>query len=450
MQRVDAEGRARKGKLLIVPRPVFTMNRAVASTAVLLGLAALLPSARGADAAADPAVVAARAAGSKARAIADRDEATTLEGLVERLATRRNDVARDIATARRAFDTERRAAATTRRSAESSQKSHSPEATPLLRRAATEYESALEQGATLAGEITVLRAVQDKLDDTATRATDAAADAKNAALEVEAAKKMLGSPASGAPTAASPERRQVFSEIDAATKLARAAATDAATQATRARGATAPVSSQDRAARTLLTYKADAELRATLAALTAALTEVRRAAPLLPVADAAGARPSPPPAAAPTGPPPADCDIRKVDWGNYPFSSFPLKNGSWGTGDDLADPDNRDPNFYGVSLDHVDYVDLDGDGSIEAMVVLSGIGHEPGACCTYMNWSVFVVTEDQKCMTTEAGAIFKSTNCQSGNVSGGSYYVEDQCDGSRAEYRLLAGSFREVRKTTNP
>lgn len=435
---------------MVGPRPVFTMNRAAASTAVLLAFAAPLASAHGADAAFDPTVVVAQAAGSKARAIADRDEATTLEGLVERLATRRNDVVRDIATARRAFDTERRAAATTRRSAESGQKSRSVEAAPLLRRATTEYESALEQGATLAGEIAVLRAVQDKLDDTVTRAADAATDAKSAALEVDAARKMLTSRASSAPTTDSAARRRAVSEVDTAMKSARAAATDAATQATRARGATAPSSSLDRSARALLTYKADAELRSTLAALTAALKEVRSAASTARVADSAGARPSPSPASAATGAPAAECDIRKVDWANYPFSSFPLKNGSWGTGDDLADPDNRDPNFYGVSLEHVDYVDLDGDGSLEAMVVLSGIGHEPGACCTYMNWSVFVVTEDQKCTTAEAGAILKMTNCQSGNVSGGTYYVEDQCDGTRADYRLLAGSFREVRKTTNP
>jgi hypothetical protein len=424
------------------------MNRTAALTVVLLAFAVTVPSARGADAA-DPAVVVAQAAESKARAIADRDEATTLEGLIERLAARRNDVVRDIATARRAFDAERRAAASTRRSAESGQKSRSPEATLLVRRATTGYESALEQGATMAGEITVLRAVQDKLDDTVTRAADAATDAKNAALEVEAAKKMLGSPASSARTPTSAERQRAFSEVDAATKSARAAATDAATQAQRARGASAPGSSPDRAARTLLGYKADAELRATLAQLTAALSEVRRAAPAAP-ADSAVARPSPPPASAPSGAAPAECDIRKVDWANYPFSAFPLKNGSWGTGDDLADPDNRDPNFYGVSLDHVDYVDLDGDGSPEAMVVLSGIGHEPGACCTYMNWSVFVVTEDQKCTTAEAGAVLKLTSCQSGNLSGGSYFVEDQCDGTRAEYRLLGGSFREVRTTTNP
>lgn len=120
------------------------------------------------------------------------------------------------------------------------------------------------------------------------------------------------------------------------------------------------------------------------------------------------------------------CDLRKVDFNKY----FPA------TSEDTGDGTHE----YGVVS--VEYADLDGDGSVEALVHAM---HSYLGLTASQQWELNVMTRDKDCNVSLAGS-YTGALCAEMTRAGNVLTLNDGCEGFVAEYRLVQGTMKETKR----
>lgn len=295
----------------------------------------------------------------------------------------------------------------------------------------SEYAQALLLGDSLSQQIAELRASEDQMAKlvatVASASSEATASSKEAATIVPSIEKLVHQFDAQAKKTKAPADAQLA--VTAAAKSKRAQ-----TEASEAKGAAAAAAGFGKEALTLAALgspgeyparrirvaKDDDKLRAQVADARSALAKIEAS--------------QAPKAAKP--PPMKQCDLRKVDWMNYPYSGLPkLKDGGW------SEPNGDGTNNWSVSAP--EYFDLDGDGVAEALVpaTFAYLG-----LTASQSPSLIVISRSSDCAVVEVGSIQGSGMCDSIQREGRKL-IHEGCGEPRIEYQLIRGELKETKRT---
>ncbi|MET0793717.1 MAG: hypothetical protein ABW061_19515 [Polyangiaceae bacterium] len=371
----------------------------VSSFLLFLGLS---PGAAWAAASAPPALTLLNAsAQAKAAATAARDTAIARQTQLQALVQQRKQAQTALEAVRRELKQHETSAAGAFKKYQTAEKAGKVGAADLtqLETAHTEYAAALATGATLVKDTAALRALDARLAKLATDASDAAASAKRAA--------------SDAATSSAQLKALTKTEADAAQKAAQTAGT-AATQLT----APSKLPSKGYLAFQAKAKHDDDALKQAVAAAHSGLASTKG-----------------PPKPAPI----QQCDLRKVDWKNFSYDGVPaLKDGQWS--EQVEGDEGRTENF---AVGDVDYFDLDGDGSVEAIVAIT---YASLGMTAHEVPSLHVMSRDKTCVVFEAGSLQGMGMCSELGREGRKL-VQAGCGEPRVEYQLVRGELKETKRT---
>ena len=294
-----------------------------------------------------------------------------------------------------------------------------------------EYSQALVLGDALGRQISELRASEDQMAKlvatAANAATEATASSKEAAsaaalikpletLFAALAKKTKA--AADAQMAATAAAKSKQAQADASEAKIAAAAT--AADAKQALTLAAVGSPTDYPARRIRVTKDDDKLKSQVTDARSALAKIDGAQAPKP------ARPAPM----------KQCDLRKVDWKNYSYSSFhEVKDGGWS--EETSDGTNS------WSVSDPEYFDLDGDGVPEALIA---------ATFAYLGLtasqspSLIVMARANDCAVFEVGTIQGMGMCDT-IYRQGRKLIHEGCGEPHIEYQVVHGELKETKRT---
>lgn len=364
--------------------------RAMPRLGVLL---ALLLAAENASAAGTPragADLVAAAVKARKAAAAERERAAKLLVQIQELAAQKKQVATSIASTKSALGPHLTAGKAALKSYDAATKAgkNGPAEAALLEKSQRElavadagYAELIKQTASLRALEESLLQKQDELRRAAAAAQASLAEANASVTELDARAKSTGDAIQGAWTAADSAARSLLAKAGVAPKGYSAARA-----------------------------KADAEDKK----LAEALANVEKAA------KSAAAPPKPPA--------PKQCDLRKMDWSRfYPSTSETTEDGT---------------NEFAVQ--DATYVDLDGDGTVEA-IVFAVYSHLGMTASQVFFWNV--VRRDSECSVIEVETL-KGSICASVEMRGKVIVFDNRCGEESAivEYQLVGGKLKETKR----
>lgn len=286
-----------------------------------------------------------------------------------------------------------------------------PSLDELLSAAQNETTAALRTGQALLKSRGRLSALEDELVQLVAEVKQAASDAKLALEDRQKASLALDAALKKPGTTQEPALKEMAKKTEADARSKVASAATAATSAQSAAGLSPSTYAARRA-------KAQLDLQKPLKQVQALQAELSALKAPAPAAAVATTRPGKAPL--------KQCDLHKVDWNAW----FPATSKVGADGDEE----------FGVT--GIEYADLDGDGSAEALV--SAMYSQLGLTAS-QHWTLHVMTHEKDCTVTEAGSL-EGNLCADTSRSGNLITFNNGCEGFVAEYRLLQGTLKETKR----